>query len=169
MKAKVRVGGTFPSPIPYGSVKIEVEREVPTHDTVIKVANELKLEVANLAAGSDSIELEKCLKVVNYPDKHDKIMELRTLCDAYQYEIAIRKENLKRNYPRMIKLKALMANQEVIQGISGKHGISDEFWDDVKEAIANEEQRIQEGGDDLTYSAEKVFFEKVVNDNVELL
>ncbi|NEN89781.1 MAG: hypothetical protein F6K48_13040 [Okeania sp. SIO3H1] len=62
-----------------------------------------------------------------------------------------------------------MANQEIIQGISGKHGISDEFWDDVKEAIANEEQRIQEGGDDLTYSKEKAFFEKVVNDNVELL
>ncbi|NEN89780.1 MAG: hypothetical protein F6K48_13035 [Okeania sp. SIO3H1] len=96
MKAKVRVGGTFPSSVPYGNVKIEVEREVPTYDTVIKVANDLKLEIAKLAAGSDSIEIEKCLKVVNYPDKHDKIMELRSLCDAYQYEIAILKESLKK-------------------------------------------------------------------------
>ncbi|NET46739.1 hypothetical protein [Okeania sp. SIO2B3] len=146
---------------------MEIEREVPTHESVSKVANDLKLEVAKLAAGSDSVELEKCLRVVNYPDKWDKVQKLRALCDAYKYEIAILKESLKKDYPRIIDLKTLVTNQEVIQEISDRHNVGDALWDDIKEAIASQESQLQEGIEDSMYSQEKAVFDQAVDDKVE--
>ncbi|GGA38970.1 hypothetical protein [Okeania sp. KiyG1] len=167
MKRKVRVGGSFPSSVPYASIRIELEQEVPADDSWHKTANELKLEAAKLASGSDKVELEKCLKVLNYPDKYDKILELRTLSDVYQYEIAILKEKMKKNFPRLAELKKLIGDYEAILEISDRHNISDEFWDDIKGAINDQEQQKQGENDELASSMMKAVFDAAVYDTVE--